>query len=195
MRHLDCQKKSDKQLIKLALKNPDYFECIISRYEGKLMHYIRRLTNVEKETAEDILQEVFLKVYKNLQEFDDDFKFSSWIYRIAHNETISFFRKQKARPEVIAQDEDEMDILSAIPSDINLRNDYVKKELAHKVKDVIALLPDNYRTALILRYMEEKSYDEIADILQKPMGTVATLINRAKIEFKKLAEKNHINTP
>ena len=194
MRHLDCEKKSDKQLIKLALKNTDYFECIISRYEAKLMHYIRRITNVDKETAEDILQEVFLKIYKNLRDYDETFKFSSWIYRITHNEAISFFRKQKARPALVDnENNDDMDILSTIPADISLRDDYVKKELAHKVREVIAVLPEKYRNALILRYMEDKSYEEIADIMQKPAGTVATLINRAKSEFKKLAVKNHLN--
>jgi len=194
MRHLDCEKKSDKQLVKLALKNTDYYECIISRYEAKLMHYIRRITNVDKETAEDILQEVFLKIYKNLREYDEMFKFSSWVYRITHNEAISFFRKQKARPELVDNEiSDDMDILSTIPADINLRDDYVKKELAHKVREVITVLPEKYRNALILRYMEDKSYEEIADIMQKPAGTVATLINRAKFEFKKLAVKNHLN--
>lgn len=195
MRHLDCEKKSDKQLVKLTLKNTDYYECIISRYEPKLMHYIRRITNVDKETAEDILQEVFLKIYKNLQDYDDTFKFSSWIYRITHNEAISFFRKQKARPELVdtSNSEEDVDILSTIPADVNLRDDYVKKEMAHKVREVIAVLPEKYRNALILRYMEDKSYEEIADILQKPAGTVATLINRAKSEFKKLAIKNHLN--
>jgi RNA polymerase sigma-70 factor (ECF subfamily) len=194
MRILDCEKKSDKQLVQLTLKNTDYYECIIKRYEPKLMHYIRRITNVDKETAEDILQEVFLKIYKNLREYDDTFKFSSWIYRITHNEAISFFRGQKARPELVDNErDDDMDILSTIPADVSLRDDYVKKELAHKVREVIAVLPEKYRNALILRYMEDKSYEEIADILQKPAGTVATLINRAKSEFKKLAVKNHLN--
>jgi RNA polymerase sigma-70 factor, ECF subfamily len=196
MRDLDYEKKSDTELVELTLKDPNSYKYIISRYEAKLMHYIRRITNVEKETAEDILQEVFLKVYKNLREYDDDFKFSSWVYRITHNEAISFFRKQKARPEVVdLENNDEIDILGSLPADTNLRDDYVKKELAHKVKDIIAVMPENYRNALVLRYMEDKSYEEMADILQKPTGTVATLINRAKVEFKKLAEKNHLNKP
>lgn len=194
MRTLDWQKKTDEQLVQLALKNTDYYECIISRYEAKLTHYIRRITNVDKETAEDILQEVFLKIYKNLRDFDDTFKFSSWIYRITHNEAISHFRKQKARPELVDNESnDDIDILSTLPADINLRDDYIKKELSNKVREVIAVLPEKYRNALILRYMEDKSYEEIADIMQKPAGTVATLINRAKSEFKKLAEKNHLN--
>ena len=92
-----------------------------------------------------------------------------------------------------AENNDDIDILSAIPSDIDLRDDYVKKELAHKVKEIISALPEKYRNALVLRYMEDKSYNEIADIIQKPAGTVATLINRAKAEFKKLAIKNHLH--
>jgi len=196
MPNLECGKKTDKQLVKLTLKNPDYYECIIKNYEAKLMRYIRRLTNVDTETAEDILQEVFLKAYKNLRGYDDSFKFSSWIYRITHNEVISYFRKTKARPEIVdiqGNEDTNVDLLSTLPSDINLRDDYVKKEMADKVRRVISALPEKYRTVLILRYMEDKSYDEIADILQKPAGTIATLISRAKDEFKKLAEKNHLN--
>ena len=160
------------------------------------MRYIRRITNVDNETAEDILQEVFIKIYKNLHEYDEAFTFNSWVYRIAHNEAISFYRKQKVRPKTVNLETDEgVDLLNMIPDDIDLRDDYVKKELARQVKKIIANLPDKYKAVLVLRFMEDKSYDEIADILQKPAGTVATLINRAKAEFKKLASKYHLLIP
>ena len=193
---MEAEKQTDKQLVEMTLKNPDCYEYIIQRYESKLMRYIRRLTNVDQEAAEDILQEVFLKAYKNLHGYDDSFKFSSWIYRITHNEVISYFRKTKSRPEIVDIQVDEdpnVDILATLPSDINLRDDYIKKEMSEKVREVITALPEKYRTVLVLRYMEDKSYDEIADILEKPAGTVATLISRAKDEFKKIAEKNHLN--
>lgn len=194
MRPLKCDKKSDKQLVRLTLKNPDYFECLMERYEEKLFRYIRRITNLDKESAEDLLQEVFLKVYRNLNDYDPDFSFSSWVYRITHNEAISAIRKLKARPETINLKNDEgVDFLNIIPSDIDLRRDYIRKELALKVRKLINQLPEKYRTVLILKFLEEKSYEEIADILQKPSGTVATLINRAKEQFRKLAEKHHLN--
>lgn len=193
MRQINCDKKTDRQLVKQTLKNADHFECLMERYEGKLLRYIQRITNVDRETAEDILQEVFLKAYKNLHEYDDDFEFSTWIYRIAHNEAISFYRKQKVRPEVVVQKENETDYLEMVPSEIDLRDDYVKKELATKVHQIINSLPEKYKTVLVLKFLEERSYDEIADILQKPPGTIATLINRGKEQFKKLAIKYHLN--
>ena len=102
------------------------------------MRYICRITNVDKETAEDILQEVFIKIYKNLHEYDEAFTFNSWVYRITHNEAISFYRKQKVRPKTINLETDEgVDLLNMIPDDIDLREDYVKKELARQVKITI----------------------------------------------------------
>ena len=196
MRPIKCDKKSDLQLVRLTLKNADYFECLMERYEEKLFRYIRRITNFDKETIEDLLQEVFLKVYKNLNDYDPDFSFNSWIYRITHNETISFYRKLDVRPKTVQlENEEGVSFLNILPSDIDLREDYVKKELALKVRELINQLPEKYRTVLVLKFLEKKSYEEIADILQKPSGTVATLINRAKTQFKKLAEKHHLNKP
>ena len=196
MRPLKCDKKSDKQLVRLTLKNADYFECLMERYEKKLFRYIRRITNLDKESIEDLLQEVFLKVYKNLNDYDPGFTFNSWIYRITHNEAISTIRKLKARPETVNfENEEGVSFLDILPSDIDLREDYVKKELARKVHKLINQLPEKYRTVLVLKFLEDKSYEEIADILQIPMGTVATLINRAKEQFRKLAKKYHLNKP
>lgn len=196
MRPLKCDKQSDKQLVRLTLKNADYFECLMERYEKKLFRYIRRITNLDKESIEDLLQEVFLKVYKNLNDYDPGFTFNSWIYRITHNEAISTIRKLKARPETVNfENEEGVSFLDILPSDIDLREDYVKKELARKVHKLINQLPEKYRTVLVLKFLEDKSYEEIADILQIPMGTVATLINRAKEQFRKLAKKYHLNKP
>lgn len=196
MRPLKCDKKSDKQLVRLTLKNADYYECLVNRYEEKLFRYIRRITNLDKESIEDLLQEIFLKVYKNLNDYDPDFTFNSWIYRIAHNEAISYFRKIKARPETVQLENGEgVSFLDILPSDIDLREDYVKKELARKVHKLINQLPEKYQAVLVLKFLEEKSYEEISNILQIPTGTVATQINRAKEHFKKLAEKHHLNKP
>jgi len=188
MVHIKCEKKSDKQLVKLALKNADYYRCIMEKYEKALSRYIRHITNADNASIEDILQEIFIKVYKNLEDYDDAFPFSSWLYRIAHNEAINFFRKAKSRPQIAEpKNEDEMDYLEVIPSAIDLHGDYIKKELASKVHLIINSLPEKYREVLILKFIEDKSYEEISDILKKPQGTVATLINRAKEQFKQLA--------
>ncbi len=194
MKPIKCDKKSDQKLVELTLKNTDYFECLMERYEQKLTRYLRRITNLDHETIEDLLQEVFLKVYKNLNDYNSDFSFNSWIYRITHNEAINYIRKLDVRPKSVQLDADEgVNFLDILPDDIDLRDDYVKKELALKVRELIFQLPEKYRSVLVLKFLEEKSYEEISDILHIPPGTIATQINRAKEQFKKLAQKNHLN--
>ncbi|MBU1017629.1 sigma-70 family RNA polymerase sigma factor [Patescibacteria group bacterium] len=196
MRPIKCDKKSDKQLVSLTLKNADYFECLVQRYEEKLSRYIRRLTHLDTETIEDLLQEVFLKIYKNLNDYNPDFSFSSWIYRITHNEAISHFRKNEKKPKTVQIDNEEgVNFLDILPDNISLRDDYVQKELAQKVRALIDELPEKYRAVLILKFMEEKNYEEISDILEIPTGTVATQLNRAKNQFKQLAINNHLHKP
>ncbi|MDD5489902.1 MAG: sigma-70 family RNA polymerase sigma factor, partial [Candidatus Moranbacteria bacterium] len=82
----NCREKTDEEMVALTLKNQDYFACLVERYEPKLMRYIRRISAATQEDAEDLLQDVFVKVYRNLNDFDQKLKFSSWIYRIAHNQ-------------------------------------------------------------------------------------------------------------
>jgi len=94
----------DEDLVKLTLEKQDNFLYLIKRYEAKLSRYIRRIAGLNKEDTEDILQEVFIKVYQNLNSFDKDLKFSSWIYRITHNEVIDSYRKKQARPQEITYD-------------------------------------------------------------------------------------------
>jgi len=90
---------TDEELVKLALEDQAVFLWLVERYRAKLLRYINRLTNVNDDDAEDILQDVFIKVYLNLNDFNGDLKFSSWIYRITHNQVISRHRRLKAHPE------------------------------------------------------------------------------------------------
>jgi len=183
MQHFeDRVKKTDIELIKLSLKNRDCFVYLIERYEKKLLRYIMRISGLRKEDAEDILQDVFLKVYQNLNDFDSDLKFSSWIYRIAHNQTISNHRKLKSRPQEISIDES---AFNNFASNLDLEKDVDRVVLKKTVGAILMKMDDKYREALVLRFMEDKSYQEISDILKKPIGTVAVLIRRAKDQFKK----------
>jgi RNA polymerase sigma-70 factor, ECF subfamily len=157
------------------------------------MHFIKRLSNVDHHTAEDILQEVYIKIFKNLNGFDQKMKFSTWIYRIAHNETISHYRKMKARAETVSLENDDAKGLISILSDsFDLKAELNSKIIAEKVREIIYSMPQKYSEVLVLRFMEEKDYDEIADILKKPGGTVATLLNRAKEYFKNAANKQNL---
>jgi len=101
----DPIEKPDEELIALALDNQEYFYYLMKRYEKRLLSYILHISNFLSGDAEDVLQEVFIKTYKNLRAFDKSLKFSSWIYRIAHNETISEYRRKKASATTISLDD------------------------------------------------------------------------------------------
>jgi RNA polymerase sigma-70 factor (ECF subfamily) len=177
----DCSEKSDNELVALTLQEKSYFKCLMDRYEAKLKRYILRISSINLEEAEDILQDVFLKVYKNLNGFDQNLKFSSWIYRITHNEVISQHRKAQARPRLTEISEE---IIKNIRSEFDLEREIHNTHLAGLISGALDGLKPAHREVLILKFFEEKSYEEISDILKKSTGTVATLIRAAKKEFK-----------
>lgn len=181
------EKTTDEELVARTLENPEIYALLVERYEKKLLRYIMRILSGTKEDAEDILQDVFLSAYKNLNDFDQDLKFSSWIYRIAHNKVISHFRKVTARPKTMTYEGDSQ-LLNILASEEDIGKNMEKKHDAAEVRDVLDELDEKYREALVLKFLEEKDYKEISDILEKPMGTVATLINRAKKQFKEKVE-------
>jgi RNA polymerase sigma-70 factor (ECF subfamily) len=191
MFYKNTDNKTDEELVELALKNQGNFVFLIKRYEEKLKRYIRRITNVNEFDVEDILQEIFIKVYKNLNSFDKKLKFSSWIYRIAHNHIISEARKRKARAEIFPG-EDNDNILKNIESEIKIENEIDHDFLKKNINNILNNLDVKYREVLILKYLEEKDYKEISDILKKPMGTIATLLNRAKTKFLKEIKSSKI---
>lgn len=162
------------------------FSEIIDRYQGKLFAYIYRLVG-NREEAEDILQNVFLKVYKNINSYDSGRKFSSWIYRIAHNEAVNHIKRKYLKKFVSLEDiSSSKDKLETSSSEDGPDNAWIRKETAQEVNSALADLPLKYKQVLLLRYFADKSYEEIGEILEKPVNTVGTLINRAK---KKLSQE------
>lgn len=169
---------TDEEIVSAVQKGEHAaFSHIIQRYQGKIYSYIFRLTN-HPEDANDITQEVFLKAYRNLHTVDTERKFSSWIYRIAHNESVNWLKK-KTRTKVESLDA-HMDQGIQIPSSIDVAHQYVQQEEQKEVRLAISALPEKYRRVLELRYLHEYSYQEISKALGKPINTVGTLINRAK---------------
>ena len=175
----DLTHHTDEELVRLSLTDTRFFGELVVRYEKKLGAYIYRIGNLGKEDIQDLLQDIFVKVYENLNGFDQDLKFSSWIYRIAHNETMGFFRKRRARPQghqLILEDED----MAGLASELNLVRELEEHDDAQKLREAIQTLPRQYKEVLILKFFEHKSYDEISDILALPSGTIATRITRGK---------------
>jgi len=191
---VDYKTNTDAELVALTLNDQEVFLYLVNRYEAKLLRYIRRITGLSMECAEDILQEVFIKIYRNLNDFDPDLSFSSWVYRITHNEALNHLKKASNQKTVSLEtdDKDTLSLIDVLQAETNIPKELDKKELQRKVRKIVSMLSPDFREILILRYLEEKDYKEISDILKKPMGTVATLVNRAKAQFKQIAEKNNL---
>jgi RNA polymerase sigma-70 factor (ECF subfamily) len=180
-----CDSRTDVELVGLSLKDPDQFFCLIKRYEEKLLRYIIRISKFSREDAEDVLQEVFIKTYYNLNGFDSELKFSSWIYRIAHNEAVSAIRKKAIRPTIALEVED----LEKFSDVFDMVKD-IDNSLDRKIiDDALSHLDEKYREVLVLRFLDEKDYVEIADILNKPTSTIGNLIMRGKKLFREEYEK------
>lgn len=172
------QETTDNQLVEMAKTNPDVFGELVKRYQGRLFSYIRRISYFANEDIEDIVQETFIKSYRSLNLFDGDLKFSTWIYQIARNATIDAIRKKQARPQTVFIDEG--DVMKLFKSEFDLGKSIEIKDRIGLVKESIENLPYKYKEVLVLRFLEEKTYEEIMDIVQKPKGTVAALINRGR---------------
>ena len=170
---------SDEQLVEIIRENDqELYSEIIKRYNQKLSHYLRKFI-YDQDELEDVLQVVFIKVYKNLYGFNINKKFSSWIYRIAHNEAVNHLKKYSK--ERISLDEIEYKI---IDEKIDISGQVDKKLLKESVEKLLKNIKTKYREPLILFYFEQKSYEEISDILRIPTSTVGTLISRGKKMIK-----------
>jgi len=182
---------TDAEIVDLTIQDQNVFLYIINRYEKPLYWYIKRISSCRDEEIEDILQDVFIKVYQNLNNYKPNLKFSSWIYRIARNLAIDYYRKNKKNINSDDTDEWFLDraMLKHITDDFNVDDNIDNKALAEKIKSILNKMDLKYREVMIYKYFEEKSYEEIADILKKPIGTVGTLINRAKKQFIKISEQ------
>ncbi|TAK95863.1 RNA polymerase sigma factor [Patescibacteria group bacterium] len=186
----EIEVKNDGELVEMARANPEHYRFLMERYQDPLLRFVRRITQLPVEDAEDILQETFVKMYRNLNDYDSGMKFSSWAYRIAHNAAVDHLRKINVRPKQVSIEV--VDYVKLLPSSVNVADEIAAKDLAEKVSAVMNELPIKYREVLILRFIEDKSYEEIMDILKKPKGSVATLIDRGR---KMLVERMQNNQP
>lgn len=183
-----CAEQSDQEIINYVIENKECYRLIIERYQEKLARYVRRISGVPAESVEDIVQEVFLKVYINLNAYDQSKPFSSWIYRITHNETINYWRKNKRKNEMVVSLETE----SALSNLSDGRN--VEGEVFGRINGRMALkgleqINERYRDALVMNHIEEASYREISERLEVPIGTVGTLISRGKKMLREHLER------
>ncbi len=160
----------------------EQFGVLIERYEKKLLRYGTKFLS-NRENIVDIVQEVFMSAYQNIKSFDSSKKFSPWIYRIAHNAFVNNMKRSLARPLVFF----DLDTLISHPIyEDPASKEKEQKEMHSMIDKGLESLPDNYREVIILHYLEELSYKEIADVLRIPPGTVGIRLKRAKEKLKKV---------
>jgi RNA polymerase sigma-70 factor (ECF subfamily) len=173
---------SDEQVIeKIRTTDTSLFAIIIERYQKKLLHYAHSLIKDDDKSV-DIVQASFIKAFVNLNSFNTKQKFNSWIYRIVHNETLNLLKKYPGETPLL----DDVDF----KSEENIEENFIKDETKLQVEKCLREIPILYSEPLTLYYLEDKSYEEISDILRLPMGTVAVRINRAKKLMKNICQKN-----
>ncbi len=189
---LSTKDLSDEELVeKIRSEDNELYAEIVRRYQQKLYHYLRYLTNRPSE-AEDLLQNVFIKAYRNLFGFDTKKKFSSWIYRIAHNEGINFLKKTARKKQISLESLENIGFSPKSKAD-SVEDVFIKKEIRERVKQCLDELEARYREPLVLYYFEDKSYREISDILRVPTKTVGTFIFRGKRILKAICEKKGVS--
>jgi len=183
-----------KDLIKRIDADPEVFSEVIDAYKEKLMRYIMRTTDISYADAESLLQDIFIKIYRYIHEYDERYSFSSWVYRIAHNMIIDDYRKNKKDADNISLDDEEYkNIVDSLTDWNSPHNDLKRSDVRWCVQKAISSLIQDYREALILKCIEWYSYEEISDILKIPVWTASTLVNRAKKQLKENLEKLKCN--
>ena len=175
------KKLTDEQVAEyVRTENPEAYGEIMQRYQAKLIRYANYLIRNDMEAA-DVVQGSLIKAFANLNSFDAKKKFSSWIYRIVHNEAINILSKRKNELPIL----EDMDF----ENNDNIEADFVREETRAEVHDCLSKMSLLYAEPLSLHFLEGRSYDEISDILRLPISTIGTRINRAKVLMKKICQK------
>ena len=161
------------------------FSCLVSRYEERMGRYAGKFLWAYDD-KQDAVQDVFIKAYMNIKGYDTTRSFSTWLYRVAHNTFIDFIRK-RGRERVLSFGID-MFFAPAASSDESDIERFSKMEAFKELDEKVSVLPPKYREPLVLHYFEERTYEEISEILRMPIGTVGIRISRARALLRKLYE-------
>ena len=172
----------DRELVaRCQLSEVRAFDELIARHQDRIFSAIARFCG-NSEDAADIVQRTFINAFRKIQEFKGDAAFSTWIYRIAFNQAISFRREHKRAPVSIYSKDDERVIEPAV--DVNPTEKLEGEETQKKVQQALELLEEADRQIILLKDLQGHSYEEIASILQDPKGTVRSKLHRARLELK-----------
>jgi RNA polymerase sigma factor (sigma-70 family) len=183
----------DSRLIQAALAGDDTaYRKLMDKYHDQIYNFVYRMVH-DHEQVEDLTQEAFIKAFQSLKSFNEEFAFSTWLYKIATNNSIDFIRKRKLQMYSIDKpvESKDSDFTFELPDETyEADKAVIRDQRSAMLRDAINELPDKYRKVIQLRHMEERSYEEIAKALKLPIGTVKAHIFRAReILFKQLRHR------
>jgi RNA polymerase sigma factor (sigma-70 family) len=183
----------DSNLIQQALGGSDRaYKKLMSKYHDPIFNFIYKMVH-DRQQVEDLTQEAFIKAFASLKNFNDEYAFSTWLYKIATNNSIDFIRKRKLQMYSIDKpiESKDSDYTFELPDDsYEADKELISDQKTRLLNAAIAKLPEKYRKVIRLRHVEEKSYEEIADVLNLPIGTVKAHIFRAReVLYRALKDK------
>jgi RNA polymerase sigma-70 factor (ECF subfamily) len=172
---------ADRELVTRAVTGrEDAFEELVRRYQRPIAAYVYRMVG-DYEAALDLTQEVFIKVYNSLRRYRSEFKFSTWIYKIAHNSAVDHLRRYSNRTQALTGEcEGEQYDLPLESRRLSPEQESEKAERRAEIEHVVRGLPTAYRELVLLRHSHDMSYDEIAEVTGLPLGTVKNRLFRAR---------------
>jgi RNA polymerase sigma-70 factor, ECF subfamily len=177
-------------LARVLAGDEDAFAVLVRRYEPKLRVYVSGIVSVEEE-ARDLVQEAFIRAWRHLDQYDKSFRFSTWLFRIAHNVAIDHLRRRRQPTVSLEMGEDnEGDEVRLDPPDPGRGplNELANRELAEAMAREIERLPSGYRELVTLRHLVGLSYNEIAELKRLPLGTVKNKLFRAHSVLREALE-------
>ena len=186
---------ADGELVETAIAGrEDSFEELVRRYQRPIAAYVYRMVG-DYDAALDLTQEVFIKVYNSLSRYRSEFKFSTWIYKIAHNAAIDHLRRFAVRGQALAGgthgERDEANIESRR---LTPEQESEREERRSEIESIVQLLPATYLELIVLRHSHDLSYDEIAEVTGLPLGTVKNRLFRAREAMRDLLIKRGISS-
>lgn len=188
-------KLADGELVQTAVAGREAsFEELVRRYQRPIAAYVYRMVG-NYDSALDLTQEVFIKVYNSLARYRSEFKFSTWIYKIAHNAAIDHLRRHAVREQAFTGSVDgerrEVAIESRRPTP---EQESERRERRSEIESVVQLLQSSYRELIVLRHSHDLSYDEIAEVTGLPLGTVKNRLFRAREAMRDLLVQRGIDS-
>jgi RNA polymerase sigma-70 factor, ECF subfamily len=171
---------ADGELVQSALAGRESgFEELVRRYQRPIAAYVYRMVG-DYDAALDLTQEVFIKVYNSLGRYRSEFKFSTWIYKIAHNAAIDHLRRHTAREQTLSSSDGERSEIVIESRRMSPEQESERNERCSEIETVVQLLPHAYRELIVLRHSHDLSYDEISEVTGLPLGTVKNRLFRAR---------------